>query len=102
MWRPGKRVIPLCEKNHLHTCRPRSPDARALGGAPLPGLQLRSGYALPASQARQELLILIVAPLRIASPELLLDAGPLPHLICSPPRLGGGGRDEAGEHGDAR
>jgi hypothetical protein len=39
---------------------------------------------------------------RIASPELLPDVGRLPHLICSPSRLGGGGGNEAGEHGDAR
>lgn len=39
---------------------------------------------------------------RIASPEMLPEGGALPHLICSPPQLGGGGSDEAGEHGNAR
>lgn len=39
---------------------------------------------------------------RIASPEMLPDVGSLPHLICSPRRFGGGGDDEASEHGDAR
>jgi hypothetical protein len=38
---------------------------------------------------------------RIASPEMLLDADLLPHLICSPPGQIGGGRHEAGQHGDA-
>ena len=38
---------------------------------------------------------------RIASPEVLPDDGLLPHLICSPPAWGGGGSDEAGQHGDA-
>ena len=39
---------------------------------------------------------------RIASPEMLPDIGALPHLICSLRWFGGGGDDEAGEHGDAR
>lgn len=39
---------------------------------------------------------------RIASPEMLPDAGSLPHLICFPPTFGGGGSDEAGKYGDAR
>jgi PAS domain S-box-containing protein len=39
---------------------------------------------------------------RIASPEMLPDVGSLPHLICSRRGFGGGGGDEAGEHGDAR
>jgi hypothetical protein len=36
---------------------------------------------------------------RIALPETLSDTELLPHLICSPPVGGGGGFDEAGEHG---
>jgi hypothetical protein len=39
---------------------------------------------------------------RIASPELFPDAEALPHLICSLPDRGGGGRDEPGKHGDTR
>jgi hypothetical protein len=37
--------------------------------------------------------------MRIASPEMLLSAAPLPHLICSPAASGAGVIDEAGEHG---
>jgi hypothetical protein len=39
---------------------------------------------------------------RIASPEMLPAVWSLPHLICSRRGFGGGGGDEAGEHGDAR
>jgi hypothetical protein len=56
---------------------------------------------LTPEQARNELRV-IRQRTRIASPELLPDAEPLPHLICSPPELDGGGADEAGEHGNAR
>ena len=38
---------------------------------------------------------------RIASPELFLLTGSLPHLKCSPGEWLGGYRDE-GEHGDTR
>jgi hypothetical protein len=37
---------------------------------------------------------------RIASPEMLPNVGLLPHLICSRPVFTGGGRNEAGQHGD--
>jgi CO dehydrogenase nickel-insertion accessory protein CooC1 len=37
---------------------------------------------------------------RIASPGMLLEAEPLPHLICSRPVFIGGVWDEAGQHGD--
>ena len=37
----------------------------------------------------------------IASPEMLPSADPLPHLICSPPSIIGGG-DGADQHGDTR
>jgi hypothetical protein len=36
---------------------------------------------------------------RIASPEMLPSASPLPHLMCSPAASGAGAIDEAGEHG---
>lgn len=36
---------------------------------------------------------------RIASPEMFLNAGPLPHVICSPVGWDGGGDNEATEHG---
>ena len=39
--------------------------------------------------------------MRIASPEMLPEADPLPHLICSRPVFIGGGGDEADQHGDA-
>jgi hypothetical protein len=38
---------------------------------------------------------------RIASPEMLLEAEMLPHLICSRPMFIGGANDEADQHGDA-
>jgi ATP-dependent exoDNAse (exonuclease V) alpha subunit len=38
---------------------------------------------------------------RIASPEMLPGADPLPHLKCSPPGSTGGGRHEADKHGNA-
>ena len=38
---------------------------------------------------------------RIASPEMFPNVDPLPHLKCSRPGWGRGGRDEAGEHGGA-
>ena len=41
------------------------------------------------------------AAVRIASPEMLPDVEPLPHLKCSPAGGWRGERDEAGEHGDA-
>lgn len=47
-------------------------------------------------------LILIDAPMRIASPEMLSGTEVLPHLICSPPVGGGDDFDEAGEYGSAR
>jgi len=37
---------------------------------------------------------------RIASPELLPKVDPLPHVICSPPELAGGGEYEADQHDD--
>src|SRR5690349_22183710 len=37
---------------------------------------------------------------RIASPEMLPRQGLLPHLICCPPKLSGGVKDEAGQHGN--
>ena len=37
---------------------------------------------------------------RIASPELLPQVDPLPHVICSPPVLAGGGEHEADQHDD--
>lgn len=37
---------------------------------------------------------------RIASPEMLPCADPLPHLICSPPIIIGGDRHGADQHGD--
>ena len=40
--------------------------------------------------------------LRIASPEMLPWADPLPHLICSPPSIIGGGGDGVDQHGDTR
>ena len=61
----------------------------------LRGLQAEHAYGPACSAA-------IWMRTRIASPELLPDAEPLPHLICSPPELDGGGADEAGEHGNAR
>jgi hypothetical protein len=39
---------------------------------------------------------------RIASPEMLPRSDPLPHLICSPPSIIGGGGDGADQHGDTR
>jgi hypothetical protein len=39
---------------------------------------------------------------RIASPEMRVEAELLRHLICSPPVGGGGGFDEADQHGSAR
>src|SRR5208283_979348 len=38
---------------------------------------------------------------RIASPEMFLNAEPLPHVICSRASRTDGGDDEAFEHGDA-
>jgi hypothetical protein len=38
---------------------------------------------------------------RIASPEMLLEAEMLPHLICSRPMFIGGANDEADQHGGA-
>jgi hypothetical protein len=38
---------------------------------------------------------------RIASPGMLPEAGPLPHLICSRPIFFGGVKDEADQHDDA-
>ena len=39
---------------------------------------------------------------RIASLEMLPPADPLPHLICSPPIIIGGGGHGADQHGDTR
>jgi NAD(P)H-dependent flavin oxidoreductase YrpB (nitropropane dioxygenase family) len=39
--------------------------------------------------------------LRIASPEMFLEAEMLPHLICSRPMFIGGANDEADQHGGA-
>src|SRR2546428_1367607 len=39
---------------------------------------------------------------RIASPGMLLEAEPLPHLICSRPMFIGGVKDEADQHGGTR
>jgi hypothetical protein len=44
----------------------------------------------------------IVMSGRIASPEMRVEAELLRHLICSPPVGGGGGFDEADQHGSAR
>jgi hypothetical protein len=38
---------------------------------------------------------------RIASPGMLPEAEPLPHLICSRPIFFGGVKDEADQHDDA-
>ena len=38
---------------------------------------------------------------RIASPEMILEAEMLPHLICSRPMFIGGTNDEADQHGGA-
>src|ERR1700675_1992852 len=38
---------------------------------------------------------------RIASPGMLLEGEPLPHLICSRPMFIGGVKDEADQHGGA-
>ena len=43
----------------------------------------------------------ITVALRIASPGMFRDGDPLPQLICSRPVFIGGGRHEAGQHGDA-
>ena len=56
----------------------------------------RQGHALGASQRLD-----IQEPERIASPELFLLTGPLPHLECSREECLGGYRNE-GEHGDTR
>jgi len=61
------------------------------------------GFAKPEdATAVQECSAAIRMRPRVASPEMLPEGGTLPHLICSPPQLGGGGSDEAGEHGNAR
>jgi hypothetical protein len=39
--------------------------------------------------------------IRIASPEMFLEAEMLPHLICSRPMFIGGANDEADQHGGA-
>jgi hypothetical protein len=39
--------------------------------------------------------------LRIASPEMFLEAEMLPHLICSRPMFIGGAKDDADQHGGA-
>lgn len=39
---------------------------------------------------------------RIAPPEMFLNAGPLPHVICSPVGWDCGGDNEATEHGDSK
>src|SRR4051794_40004379 len=38
---------------------------------------------------------------RVASPEMVPNVDPLPHLKCSRPGWGRGDSDAAGEHGDA-
>ena len=45
---------------------------------------------------------LAVRHMRIASPEMLPDAYPLPHLTCSPPMCIGGGGHGADQHGNTR
>ena len=52
------------------------------------------------NQGENAFLILIAAAFRIASPGMLLEPKPLPHLICSRPVFIGGVWDEAGQHGD--
>src|SRR4051812_48992571 len=46
--------------------------------------------------------VTIVVRRRIASPEMLPCADPLPHLICSPPIVIGGGGHGADQYGDTR
>jgi len=82
MWRPGKGWFLIGMKNPP----PTRPAAIASQRAP-------SGAA--------PFLIQIDALLRIASPGMLPDAEPLPHLICSRLIYIGGVNDEADQHDGA-
>jgi hypothetical protein len=44
----------------------------------------------------------VAVTVRIALPEMLPDAGLLPHLKCSRPMIMGGDENEAGQHCDAK
>ena len=57
----------------------------------------RSGYAPDGGKVWRDDL----DEVRIASPGMFRDGDPLPQLICSRPVFIGGGRHEAGQHGDA-
>ena len=102
MWRPGKLRFLIGVKNRfLSTDRDRQKTRPLAGPRRSPDSQLRSGYALPSSRIRRHFLILIDALVRIASPEMFLEAEMLPHLICSRPMFIGGANDEADQHGGA-
>ena len=84
-----------------HRLRVRLYDDRLecfLGATAL--MTLRRGRPHPSGKRGCATTILVMG--RIASPGMLPEAEPLPHLICSRPRLIGGVRDEADQHGSTR
>ena len=102
MWRPGTGRFLISVKNPYLLGRPRPPaNATLPGPRRSPDSQRQSGYDLPPSRIRRHFLIQIDAPLRIAAPGMLLEAEPLPHLICSRPIFIGGVKNEADQHDDA-